>query len=105
MKPWSSCRQLYTLQGFVHIIFPLEIKNINEERIKIDKSQVKDLDKFKNNNIFNNTIIDILKEIISIQGCGNGYFYVYVNIIKKAILFDIFEQFNIKNCKYLLYFT
>ena len=68
----SSCYQSCTLQGFVHIIFPLAIKNINKERKKLGKSQVDDLDELKNDNIFNNTVIDILKEITFIQGCGNG---------------------------------
>jgi len=68
----QSCYQSCTLQGFVHIIFPLAIKNINKERIKLGKNKVKDLDELKNDNIFNNTVIDILKEIVYIQGCGNG---------------------------------
>ena len=68
----SSCYQSCTLQGFVHIIFPLTIKNINKERKKLGKSEVTNLDELKNDNIFNNTVIDILKEIIYIQGCGNG---------------------------------
>ena len=68
----SSCYQSCTLQGFVHIIFPLAIKNINKERKKLGKSEVTNLDELKNDNIFNNTVIDILKEITYIQGCGNG---------------------------------
>ena len=68
----ASCYQSCTLQGFVHVIFPLAIKNLNKERIKLGKNQVKDLDELKNDNIFNNTVIDILKEIVYIQGCGNG---------------------------------
>ena len=38
----QSCYQSCTLQGFVHIIFPLAIKNINKERIKLSKNKVKD---------------------------------------------------------------
>ena len=68
----SSCYQSCTLQGFVHIFFPLAIKNLNKEREKIGKEKVKDLDELKNDNIFNNTVIDTLKEVIFIQGCGNG---------------------------------
>jgi hypothetical protein len=64
----SSCYQSCTLQGFVHIFFPLAIKNLNKERIKLGQNQVKDLDELKNDNIFNNTVIDILKEIVYIQG-------------------------------------
>lgn len=67
-----SCYQSCTLQGFVHIIFPLSIKNLNKERLKCKKEKVKELDELKNDNIFNNAIIDILKEITYIQGCGNG---------------------------------
>jgi hypothetical protein len=33
---------------------------------------VKNLDEQKNNSIFNNTIIDTIKNILDIQGCGNG---------------------------------
>ena len=68
----ASCYQSCTLQGFVHIIFPLAIKKLNKERVEHGKNQVKDLDELKNDNIFNNTVIDILKEIAYIQGCGNG---------------------------------
>lgn len=68
----ESCYQSATLQGFVHIIFPLAIKNLNKEREKIGKEKVKDLDELKNDNIFNNTVIDTLKGVIFIQGCGNG---------------------------------
>ena len=65
-----SCYQSCTLQGFVHIIFPLAIKNLNNERLKCKKEKVKKLDELKNDNNFNNAIIDILKEISYIQGCG-----------------------------------
>ena len=68
----ESCYQSASLQGFIHIIFPLAIKNLNKERTKIGKEKVKDLDELKNNSIFNNTIIETLKEIVYIQGCGNG---------------------------------
>ncbi len=33
---------------------------------------MKNLDEQKNNSIFNNTIIDTIKNILDIQGCGNG---------------------------------
>ena len=68
----ASCYQSCTLQGFVHIIFPIALKNLNKERLKINKEPVKNLDELKNESLFNNTIIDILKEITYIQGCGNG---------------------------------
>ena len=67
-----SCYQSASLQGFIHILFPLAIRNVNKEREKIGKQKVKDLDELKNNSNFNNTIIDTIKEILYIQGCGNG---------------------------------
>ena len=68
----ESCYQSSTLQGFVHFLFPLAIKNINIERQKRKLEKVLDLDELKNNDIFNNTVIDTLKGIIKIQGCGKG---------------------------------
>jgi hypothetical protein len=68
----ESCYQSSTLQGFVHFLFPLAIKNINIERKKRKLEKVLDLDELKNNDIFNNTVIDTLKGIIKIQGCGKG---------------------------------
>ena len=43
----SSCYQSCTLQGFVHIIFPFALKNLNKERLKINKEPVKNLDELK----------------------------------------------------------
>ena len=71
----SSCYQSATLQGFIHVIFPLAIKNLNKEREKNGKEKVKSLDELRNNNTFNNTVIDTIKEILYIQGCGNGGLY------------------------------
>lgn len=56
----------------VHIIFPEAIIYLNQGREKNFKPKVKDLDELKNNNNLNNVIIDTLKEILYIQGCGNG---------------------------------
>ena len=67
-----SCYQSACLQGFIHIVFPLAIKNLNKERKKLGKENVKNLDELKNNSTFNNTVIDTIKEILFIQGCGNG---------------------------------
>ena len=67
-----SCYQSASLQGFIHILFPLAIRNVNREREKLGKEKVKDLDELKNNSLFNNTIIDTIKEVLYIQGCGNG---------------------------------
>ena len=69
---YESCAESSFLQSLVHIIFPEAIKNLNKEREKKFKPKVKDLDELKNNNPLNNIIIDTLKEIIYIQGCGNG---------------------------------
>ena len=59
----SSCYQSSTLQGFVHIIYPIAIRNIifniNQNRYK----GIDNIDKFKNNNEFNDMIIDILKDL------------------------------------------
>ena len=68
----SSCAESTFLQGLVHIIFPESIRNLNQEREKNFKPKVKNLDELKNNNNLNNIIIDILKDISYIQGCGNG---------------------------------
>ena len=68
----SSCAESTFLQGMVHIIFPEAIRYLNKEREKNLQPKVKDLDELKNNSNFNNVIIEILKEISYIQGCGNG---------------------------------
>ena len=65
----------YRYQGFIHVIFTLAIKNLNKEREKKDQQKVKSLDELKNGNIFNDTVIDTIKEIIYIQGYGNGGLY------------------------------
>ena len=72
---YVSCYQSATLQGFIHVIFPLAIKNINKEREKNGKEKVKSLDELKNNNNFNDTVIDTIKEILYIHECGNGGIY------------------------------
>ena len=59
----SSCYQSSTLQGFVHLIYPLAIRNLNKEKDKKGQTKIKNLDELKNNNQFNDMIIDILKEI------------------------------------------
>ena len=71
----QSCYQSATLQGFIHVIFPLSIKNLNKEREKNGQEKVESLDELRNYNIFNNTVIDTIKEILYIQGCGNGGIY------------------------------
>ena len=67
-----SCYQSATLQGFIHVIFPLAIKNLNKEREKNGQEKLNSLDELKNYDIFNDTVIDTIKEILFIQGCGNG---------------------------------
>ena len=69
---FSSCAESCFLQSLVHIIFPEAIKNLNNEREKRFKPKVKDLNELKNNNLLNNVVINTLKEILYIQGCGNG---------------------------------
>ena len=71
-KDGSRCYQSSTLQGFIHVIFPIAIRNII---LNIDQTRYKDIDnidKLKNNNIFNNMIIDILKEINNLIEKGEG---------------------------------
>ena len=68
----SSCYQSSVLQGFIHIIFPIAIRNIISN---IDQNKYKDIDnidKLKNNNIFNDMIIDILKDINNLTEKGEG---------------------------------
>ena len=60
------------MQGFVHILFPLAIKYVNDHRQKKGYRKVENLDELKNNSIFNNTVIDTIKGLIDIQKCGNG---------------------------------
>ena len=50
----QSCYQSSTLQGFVHIILPISIKNINRLREEKGLGKVEDLDELKNDSIFNN---------------------------------------------------
>ena len=68
----SSCYQSSVLQGFIHIIFPIAIRNIISN---IDQNKYKDIDnidKLKNNNLFNDMIIDILKDINNLIEKGEG---------------------------------
>ena len=68
----SSCYQSSTLQGFVHIIFPTAIRNIisniNQSRYK----SIDNIDRLKNNNQFNDMVIDILKDINNLHDKGEG---------------------------------
>ena len=68
----ASSYQSATIQGFVHIIFPIAIKNINYHREKKGNKDVEDLDELKNDNIYNNTVIDTIKGLLEIQKSGNG---------------------------------
>ena len=68
----ESCYQSSTLQGFVHIILPISIKNINRLREEKGFRKVENLDELKNDNIFNNTLIDAIKGLLDIQKCGGG---------------------------------
>ena len=51
---YKSCYQSSTLQGFVHIILPISIKNINRLREEKGLGKIEDLDELKNDSIFNN---------------------------------------------------
>ena len=69
---YASCYQSSTLQGFVHIILPISIKNINRLREKKGLRKIENLDELKNDSIFNNTLIDSIKGLLDIQKCGSG---------------------------------
>ena len=66
----SSCHQASTLQGFVHVIFPIAIRNVNKIREKYGLKKVENLDELKNDNEYNNLIIDVLKEVNFLQENG-----------------------------------
>ena len=59
----SSCYQSSTFIGFIHLLYPKAIRKLNEETSKKGKLMIKCLDELKNNILFNDMIIDILKEI------------------------------------------
>ena len=67
-----SCYQSATMQGFIHILFPMAIKFVNQKRQLKGYENVKNLDELKNSSIFNNTVIDTIKNILNIQQCGSG---------------------------------
>ena len=67
-----SCYQSATMQGFIHILFPMAIKYVNQKRQLKGYEKVKSLDELKNNSIFNNTVIDTIKSILNIQQSGSG---------------------------------
>ena len=83
----SSCYQSSTLQGFVHLIYPLAIRNLNKEKDKKGQTKIKNLDELKNNNQFNDMIIDILKEINNKERTKKITFYPD-NRFKADKLFD-----------------
>ena len=68
----QSCYQSATLQGFVHIIFPMAIKYINNKRQAKGYEKVENLDELKNDSLFNNTVIETIKGLLDIQKCGSG---------------------------------
>ena len=115
----SSCYQSSTLQGFVHIIFPEAIRNM------IRKNSYKNLDnidKFKNNYIFNDMIIDILKDINNLHEKSegsNGYLADKLyqkfppkielhegleNIVDSNILHNNLQNSSMKSCNLEYYF-
>ena len=91
----ESCYQSSTLQGFVHIIIPISIKNINRLREEKGFRKVENLDELKNDNIFNNTLIDTIKGLLDIQKSGSGGIDKNGNIYFEAhLLFKISPPLN-----------
>ena len=63
---------------------------MNKEREKNGKEKIKSLDELKNNDIFNDTVIDTVKETLYIQGCGNdGLYKDGTKRYQSKILFEI----------------
>ena len=85
----QSCYQSATLQGFVHIIFPMAIKYINNKRQIKGYEKVENLDELKNDSLFNNTVIETIKGLLNIQKCGSGG--VDKNGIKRFKASELFE--------------
>ena len=63
----QSCYQSAYLQGFIHIVIPKAIKYLINKRNNKELANFVNLDKLKNNNEYNNAIIDITKEVINIK--------------------------------------
>ena len=61
-----SCYQSEKMQGFIHILFPMAIKYVNQKRQLKGYENMKNLDELKNNSILNNTVIDTIKNILNI---------------------------------------
>lgn len=78
----SSCHQASTLQGFVHVIFPIAIRNANKIREKYGLKKVENLDELKNDNEYNNLIIDVLKEVSFLQENGEKNGNKRCNVLK-----------------------
>ena len=90
----SRCYQSSTLQGFVHILYPIAIRNIiiniNQNRYK----GIDNIDKFKNTNEYNDMIIDILKDLNDIIEKGKQKAYEADKLFNKfppKIEFKILE--------------
>ena len=60
----QSCYQSAYLQGFIHIVIPIAIKYLINKRKNKNLANFINLDQLKNNNEFNNAIIDIMKEVV-----------------------------------------
>ena len=61
----QSCYQSAYLQGFIHILIPKAIKYLINKKENKESANFINLDKLKNNNEYNNAIIDIAKEVIN----------------------------------------
>ena len=100
----SSCYQSSTLQGFVHIIFPTAFRNMISNTNQYRYKNINNIDKLKNNNEYNNIIIDILKDINTLQKNGEGqYGYEAKKLFNKFPPKEEFHQGinNIEDCNIL----
>ena len=97
-----SCYISAYLQGFIHIILPKAMKKYNAERESKGLEKVKNLDELKNNNKFNNAIIDTIIEVSYIQEFGHGGVDKNGNktVIPKEV-YNMEKELNLKNKKFL----
>ena len=68
----SSCYQSSTLQGFVHVIYPIAIRNIISNINNYRYKNINNIEQLKNNYEYNDINIDIIKDINNLQEKGEG---------------------------------
>ena len=68
----SSCYQSSILQGFIHVVFPIAIRNIILNIKNKRYKNIYNIDQLKNYNEYNNMLIDIIKDINNLQEKGEG---------------------------------